>query len=226
MVETLVKERGIIMAGDSVRAILDGRKTQTRRVVKPQPTSPAVLDDVSARCEEATGYPLEDRRPYCMWVGERDGKTWIDQGVRCPYGATGDRLWVREAFFDHGNYGIDALDSIPTPRDERIEYRAEPWDRLGDPKEAGPWTSPIHMPRWASRLTLEITDVRVERLLSITNEDAIAEGCVGGPELEGYSEQNPADPYEEYAIRWDAINGKRAPWDSNPWVWVLTFKPL
>lgn len=217
--KTKIKERGILFSAPMVKAILDGRKTQTRRVVKQQP------DYV------------------------RDGVAYVqkyaDAGVatRCPYGQPGDRLWVREAFcaFDIG----------------RVHYRAD--FAPGDDESV--WKSPIFMPRWASRLTLEITDVRVERVQSISEADALAEGITSRPNCVGFRKQDVGwsgdwsqvgkmslwaetsgddgnrvkapltendialgSPRHAFGAIWDSINAKTHPWASNPWVWVITFK--
>jgi hypothetical protein len=209
-----VKCRPVIMTAESVRAILRGAKTQTRRVV-------TVPWAGSKRCQ-----PYE---PY--WAVE-DGKLLFDDGqwreVRCPYGQPSDRLWVREAFALNHSLHYAHNNGRGTGG---ILYRAscdpEPTGKyacVGDRR----WRSPIHMPRWASRITLEITDVRVERLQDISEDDARAEGA----------DPVPCEPasivFGTYKARfrfrdgfrsaWDSINGKRASWDSNPWVWVLTFR--
>lgn len=131
----------------------------------------------------------------------------------CPYGRPGDRLWVREtwkhieggAIYDASGGTIDAFDP------ETI-YRA---DR---PNRYGPWMSPIHMPRWASRITLEITDVRVERLQDISEDDAYAEGVK-------HSEHGGITARDGFQRLWESINGAGS-WDTNPWVWVIEFKKL
>ena len=221
-----MKERPILFSSEMVRALLSGRKTQTRRVVK-------------WANEEHSLVRLKDR--YAAPVRDGVGLTWIPYGGSpevpmppekiselSPYGAIGDRLWVRETwdvgFTSDEQWVRFRVDDTCSP----VEYEhrnslIDNWDNYHTPG----WRPSIHMPRWASRLTLELTDVRVERVQAITNSDAIAEGCVGGATVEGYSEDNPADPYEEYAILWDALNAKRGySWDSNPWVWVLSFRRL
>lgn len=135
---------------------------------------------------------------------------------RCPYGAPGDRLWVRETWAKAGEVGDD------------IEYRADNPDPLG-----ARWRPSIHMPRWASRLLLEVTAVRVERLQDISEDDACAEGV---QELDGTLDELAlyarakkmgecaTDSRVWFAELWDSINGTRAPWASNPFVWVVSFK--
>ena len=226
-----MKERPILFSGEMVRAILDGRKTQTRRVVKPDP-------------DATWGYLAGDDAdgpPALEWAHVTDGSLghsgsgWYstlseypDEGsfhFRCPYGAPGDQLWVRETWRD-GQYAIGK----EWDPDERVGYRAS---FVGDP--ALKWKPSIHMPRWASRLTLEVVSVRVERLQDITEADALAEGIQdGGCNNCGESSYpnpcgcaNPEPLYvDAFAWLWNSINGKRAPWVLNPWVWVVTFKPL
>lgn len=162
-----MKERPIIFSGEMVRAILAGRKTQTRRVIKPQPVI-------------------------------QDGVAFFKTGQRCPYGQIGDRMWVREAWIR--NSGVPA-------------YRA---DDPSWPGETPKWKPSIHMPRWASRITLEIVNVRVERLQDITVGDAWAEGCPN-------SDVNVIPDW--FIPLWAGINAARGNgWDDNPWVWAIEFK--
>jgi hypothetical protein len=197
------KERPILFSAPMVRAILDGRKTQTRRAMKPQPSM------------FFNSFGRMFSRPSSL-------KAWNDHAYAedfCPYGVPGGTLWVRETFGDCSP-GADAL--IGT-KWERPWYRADAdaYGLLGHDGD-GPvyvedvkWRPSIHMPRWASRITLEITDVRVERLASISDRDAIAEGInVTDDEL----------PSVTFAKLWHSINGEKAPWQSNPWVWVVTFR--
>jgi hypothetical protein len=178
--------RPILMSGPMVRAIFDGRKTQTRRVVKPQPA------------QGLLGPRSEDGR---WMIGGA-----ISQVIgRCPYGQPGDLLWVRET-----HYVAEGM---------RVIYRAD------DPDASVRWTPSIYTPRWASRLTLHITDVRVERINTITDAECRAEGIrqyvVSGPDPDGRSYQDWRTPFKEL---WDSINENRGyAWESNPWVWVIEF---
>ncbi|MFN3323437.1 MAG: hypothetical protein ACK5AZ_08075 [Bryobacteraceae bacterium] len=193
-----MKERPIIFSGPMVRAILDGRKTQTRRVVRPQPKAP---------------------------MGpERKMRS-------CPYGAPGERLWVRETFCvescrEVGYYPPPFGDGRPIRHIydgdewlwwEQPHYRStDPTPQLdigvGDPGVR--WRPPMFMPRWASRITLQISKVRVERLQEIRLEDAWAEGIP----------PDSGDAIAAFADIWDRINAKRGfGWDANPWVWVVQF---
>ncbi len=198
----------IIFSDASVRAILEGRKTQTRRIVKPPRRKIALWDSPDTWVVDPGG-TIFGPGPYVKmdwWhVGdvESHGHTQRDRQmdrVRCPYGYPeyGDRLWVREAW---------ALDLKGDYVDGYI-YRATDVD-LADQG----WRPSIHMPRQGCRLVLRITRVRVERLQAISEEDALAEGSQPG-EMWAY----------HFRRLWDGINGKRAPWASDPLVWVLDFE--
>jgi hypothetical protein len=213
-----MKERPILFSGEMVRAILAGRKTQTRRVMKPGPP------------------PEEGVFRY--------GSGWRYSGVdydddvvveSCPYGVPGDRLWVRETWKEN------------QPPSGWI-YRATDESSL-DPRDERPWQPSIFMPRRASRITLELTEVRVQRLQEISEEDARAEGvllpvrkvdethsvpllCLTG--APSPSEFKPGQDWSlsdywrhAFAIGWNGRNGKRGyGWDSNPWVWAISFRKL
>lgn len=194
-------DRPIIFSAPMVRALLDGRKVQHRMALKPQPS--AFRDD---------GLPLVNgRREYFGDGG------W----QRLPY-APGDRLWVREAW--SGDYDMRAI----KPQDRFGPARQPIWYWADTKRDCGQWErprSPIHMPRWASRLTLTVTDVRVQRVQDISNENAIAEGIEPhGHAFTGYGKQ--ADvwmaPYDSFASLWNSIHGPGA-WDANPWVAAITF---
>ena len=181
-----MKERGIIFTGEMVRAILDGRKTQTRRVVKhiPDLGSP----DMWCKKIEIVNQICGDFKRYC------------------PYGQPGDRLWVRETWAPWPE-----LWTRSDIRDQSPLYRAERPFVGNDVK----WRPSNHMPRWASRINLEITDVRVERVQDITDEDALEEGV----DPDGYI------PRTQFEALWNSIYEKRGHgWDKNPWVWVIEFK--
>ena len=207
-------EHPILMPDEGVRAILDGRKTQTRRVVQADRYSPWIPHMEDARADPGLGDGGYLHVPYTT-DGDR-----VTRRVRCRY-AIGDRLWVRETWCQqacmvHG-------DLLPG----KAHYRADGYEvRHVDGPGKSPWRPSIHMPRWASRITLEVTAVRVERLQDITEEDARAEGveptvmvAAGVPEREVLV---PA--VGVYRNLWDRINGKRHPWASNPWVWVVSFR--
>lgn len=192
-----MKERPILFSTPMVRAILDGKKTQTRRVVKPQPIQIGWFDH---------------QKGFCAHVSTDDAGTTYHEMVKCPYGQPGDRLWVRETW-------------APTFHGEDCIYAADPY--VGPFPFTGKWRPSIHMPRWASRLTLEIVSVRVERLLKITLSDIWDEGRGMPPDIDDSIEARQrewVDGPAWYRNLWDSINGKKHPWESNPWVWVVEFR--
>lgn len=211
-----IKERPILFSAPMVRAILAGTKTQTRRVVRPQPS----------RGMELWGSESEPQDGEFTFSGNGN-----ELFVKCPYGAVGSRLWVRETWqvwteFD----GIKASD-LPEEMRARLNYPADGnvWDARLRPS--------LHMPRWASRITLEITKIRVERLNDISNEDAAAEGAYGAVlsktrlmdeaarfERRVFQSGSPVVTRRaEFAALWESINGEGS-WDKNPWGWVIEFK--
>ena len=217
-----MKERPILFSGPMVRAILDGKKTQTRRVMKPQPE---YSDRLTCWLWDRAGHKrmwdsiATNAPPYGF-----SQDCWIPLS---PYGQRGDRLWVRESFFDHG----DLPDGTVLERDERIEYRASEWNRV-DSADGGPWKPSIHMPRWASRITLELTDVRVQRVQEIADADVEAEGIehdgqwwrAGTHPVKGTLQCWPSRQ-RAFERLWNELNDKRGySWHVNPWVWALTFK--
>lgn len=221
-----IKERGILFKAPMVRAILEGRKTQTRRIMKPQ-------YDGDALCSPRWFHTTKEDTHGQLTDGDLIFGTFDDNGefgARFPYGAIGDRLWVRETWChaadddDRMKYNADGnLDS------SCCHYRAGGLDvvhvdgaetKSGLPKS--PWVPSIFMPRWASRITLEITNVRVERLNDITEEDAADEGIKFDTSLMGYWEgYNTAR--EAFAKLWESINGAGS-WSANPWLWVIEFQ--
>ncbi|WP_438435983.1 morphogenetic protein [Klebsiella pneumoniae] len=194
-------ERGMIFNAEMVRAILAGRKTQTRRIMAPQPA-----DDIE-RCI----FPNPEEIGWKSSLRHKHGSTTAHF---CHYGKPGDRIWVRETW---ARYNIDQ-------NSHDIAYRAT---TPADWPEEGRWRPSVHMPRWASRILLEITSVRVERLNSISQEDAQAEGL----ELTGwrptYSDPDTGGevmtPYDNFAELWSSIYGDES-WKANPWVWVISFE--
>jgi hypothetical protein len=202
-----MKERPILFSAPMVRAILDGSKTQTRRVLK-QATGPSLsvgIDDAAPGVAELSW----------LW-GDGPGHEVHEtiKQVACPYGKSGDRLWVREAIRlvpdqepDDGTSRVLSIydaDGSLTPAD------AWPWRRKFLP--------PMHCPRGLSRITLEITSVRVERLQDISEADAMAEGVNAGKYL-GLERANA----RAFSELWESINGPDS-WAANPWVWVIEFR--
>lgn len=211
-----MRERPILFSGAMVRAILDGRKTQTRRVVRG-------LSDSDARL---IGELLASGGTTSIGVGGYGSVARVTERTvtsvplpRCPYGAPGDRLWVRETWAPVPWKA--GCEYAPDRSDGAIGYRYRAtWDRA----HAGRWRPSIHMPRRASRITLELTDVRVERVQDISIGDVLAEG-VGRDDDEANAGQYWREATgAKYAALWDSLNAKRAAgWDVNPWVWVLDF---
>lgn len=234
-----VKERPILFSAPMVRAILEGRKTQTRRAVKPVGNDDGfvILDYGNG------GWPYRsDDGDSATHTVKRGGKLYLDETPHdCPYGQTGDRLWARETFKHCATewHGAD-----PDVHRHRIAYLAD-GQELAHKRPAGDWSGlpkfidesywdrrsipSIHMPRWASRILLEITGVRVERLQDISEEDARAEGIVAkdnGRYHCGFDEDGEIEcrsPVTAYAWLWNSINGDGS-WAANPWVWVVEFK--
>lgn len=223
-----MKEKPILFSGPMIRAILDGRKTQTRRVVKDQ-----------GRFANYEEYFVDD----CFMItfngyhgggDEKCTRAMLAENY-CPFGVPGDRLWVRETWqYAVQQYCSCPQPSEPSPCDAWAEGTGCYSNRCGvvfqaSGDKAPAWRPSIHMPRWASRITLEVTDVRVERLQDISREDALAEGVddgFSGQYFPGYIDM-PA-PVANFRRLWDSINGKRAgcSWADNPWVWVVAFQKL
>lgn len=201
-------ERPILFSGAMVRAILAGTKTQTRRALKPQP--PETTSQVS------TWHHPDPRPHFYAWTDNGYGQSEIADGAwckPCPYGEPGDRLWVRETWGYNPDFpGLPGLAC----------YRAD----AGHEYDGIRWRPSIHMPRAASRITLEVTGVRVERLQSITNRDALAEGIVathGGYGLPDGSHFHCEAPSISYLSLFESINGPGSV-EADPWVWVIEFK--
>lgn len=234
-----IKERPILFSAPMINALLEGRKTQTRRAMKPQP----VKDYSNA--------------------GKTFGRhTWNQKIIseiklpKYPYGKVGDRLWVRETFASESNWNIECEADYPPPFNdgrpikrethpeygsywEQCHYRAtdsEPdlsYDDMEDPSCR--WKPSIHMPRWASRINLEITDIRVERVQDIKKSDIYAEGVIAKNMPDEFSADSvlsvDGKVYLSWATAWinlwNSINEKRGfGWEKNPYVWCLTFKVL
>lgn len=207
-------ERPILFSTPMVQAILAGNKTQTRRVMKVQPSS---NEHQLSLCVDTTGDQMAKGKLH--WIKLDGMNIHHDDGVyfSCPYGQIGDQLWVRETFST--SYKTEEY----CRKYGEIHYRAD-CDEFREEMLSLSWTPSIHMPRWASRIQLEITNIRVERLKDISEADARAEG---GPEILGFDdgkEQHGWQSYREwYQWLWEQINGIGS-WDANPWVWVIEFK--
>ena len=202
-----MKERPILFNAEMVRAVLDGRKTQTRRI--------RGLDEINKNPDVWIRSDLWD-----MDVSPRFNflnKNLADEPfmtIGCPYGVPGDRLWVRETF------GRNGCGCCP------IHFRATEPDWLNNSSNpSSQWFPPLHMSRGLSRINLEIVSVRVERVQDISEDDAKAEGCSGMIELR--KDELMTLPQHWFANLWDSINEKKGfGWDMNPWVWVIEFKEV
>lgn len=216
-----MKERGMIFNGEMVRAILDGRKTQTRRPIKWKQT----------RFTE-----IGEREDGSKWPWSEDAENVCDFWHPCPFGSVGDRIWVRETWqaihdsTDEWGHVEERTYAPSIPKEKDTYWHTVYQEYFGDESRDDrgfPWRPAIHMPRWASRILLEITDVRVERLNAISQEDAQGEGM----ELTGwrptYSDPDSGGeawtPYDNFAQLWESIYGADS-WRANPWVWVIEFK--
>ena len=189
---TVVKERPILFSGPMVRAILEGRKTQTRRVAK-------LTAGANVRLGGRQWHPADP-----------------EARLACPYGKPGDRLWVRESF------SWENIEPEITDPPAELWYWADGNPDSGYAEFTRPKPS-IFMPRWASRITLEVTGVRVERVQEITPGDACKEGVFEGGR---YRTEEPLPyPVATFKALWDSINAERGfGWDVNPWVWVIEFR--
>lgn len=213
------RERGILFSAPMVKALLAGTKGQTRRLVKPQPMTSAagVYADRYNRSEQ-----------WAFWLPDNrmtEPRTWA-----CPYGVVGDRLWVREAWCSGDRWTGEEHDPPQT-----IRYRADNGARTFRSDRSGDWFTPdmyawsapkkwkpgIHMFRWMSRITLEVTGVRVERLQDISEEDARAEGVE--PDADCMTNRCRRPYFDRYMDLWDEINGTGS-WKTNPFVWCVAFR--
>lgn len=217
-------ERGMIFNSEMVRAILDGRKTQMRRIIKDCTVGRDPISKFIQVGKKFIGCYPED----------------VPELIRecCPYGVPGDRIWVRETFqgplFDFEQMEAYQEDSSKFKKPEFCVYKADgkPAPEFFDADDnlhCG-WRPSIHMPRWASRITLEITGVRVEQLKSISEEEARSEGVARLREgfwkhyQPGWT-QHQLSARGSFATLWDSIYGF-GDWDRNPWVWVVEFKRI
>lgn len=203
----------MIFNAEMVRALLSGRKTQTRRIIKPQPEA-TLSGSLSGK-----------------WLSRPLNGLLLpkieDIAIHCPFGVVGDRIWVRETFqgplFDYDLMDSYCKDPTPFEKPEFCVYKADgvpaPEFYDADDELHCCWRPSIHMPRWASRILLEITNVRVERLKSISDGDAIREGC-------STADMKSGDCVADvFARLWASIYGDES-WNSNPWVWVIDFKRI
>lgn len=205
--EARVKEKGILFNAEMVQAILSGRKTMTRRIISEKTLH---LFGVAASAGECHPIELCDQRSQSYYLDF------------CPLGKPGDQLWVREAFAA----GLCTESTLAYRATHKTEDLEEGWG------ETIKWTPSIHMPRWASRINLLITGVRVERLNDISEQDAISEGleCYVDDGVPYYGPFNNGDCRPDVVFRglWDSIYGQKEGenWQANPWVWVINFERM
>lgn len=210
-----MKERPIIFNSDEVRAILDGRKTMMRRVIKPQPYEIAYRDR------------HENIESACFWRGE-EHEDW-PRPKDCPYGVPGDRLWVKETWRASNPVAGWVDCQYKTGQNRLIHLEGKEYkqaERFGMHRSIrDKWTSPVSMPRWASRITLEIINVCVERLQDISEEDAKREGMERHGGWNANETEYGVNCRGPFSRLWDSVNTKLGyRWDANPWVWVIGFK--
>ncbi|HCI5777223.1 TPA: hypothetical protein NPN96_001465 [Klebsiella quasipneumoniae subsp. quasipneumoniae] len=220
---TKITERGMIFNGEMVRALLDGRKTQTRRIVKG-------TDSAVKFCKE---WNINGEEVFVV-LGEKDhtGMNPVLGAISCPFGAVGNRIWVREAFRVHSR--ATDVATLVYKASERNSWTEQthrvPVAVCNKPATPEKWTPSLHMPRWASRILLEITDVRVERLNAINEHDAQAEGVakLRGGFWKHYQPgwtQHQLSASGSFVTLWKSIYGDES-WNSNPWVWVIKCKRI
>ncbi len=239
-----MKERPILFNAEMVKAILSGRKTQTRRVMKRQPEPSKTREgDFWFSCDKMQSMVhVSDFLPGNSVVMPDAHEIF---SMCCPIGAVGDQLWVRETFSLLGNEDgcpVDWNDNIVTDKKDAARiYKASCWQKPNNygiwsvpDREMdfdGAWTPSIHMPRWASRIQLKISNVGVQRLQDISSGDAVREGICQLPASGRYC-INPGDQYfggashsakEVYSWLWESIYGEGS-WQANPWVWVIEFE--
>jgi len=243
-----VKERPILFSGPMVRAILDGRKTQTRRIVKIKNrdlySESTFLHGGCAAVALGLGAGsiTDFREQEGSWFGLSGYKTVVC--IDRPYSRIGGQLWVRETFQIASNYHVDCRDTKPPFDDGRPVLRIDDpcypyWEQcyyaatdtcpelisVDTDEIEKKWRPSIHMPRWASRITLEVTGVRVERLQDISEADSYAEGAQEWAASVVRDGNKFPSICKAYRALWESINVPES-WDANPWVWVVEFRRI
>ncbi|MCT8874164.1 hypothetical protein [Shewanella xiamenensis] len=230
-----MKQRPIIFNTEMVRAILDGRKTQTRRPMNPQPKPDT---------ETSKGGNWFPCAAFQSMVHVEDFKDPLWRGMAsdaCPICSVGDQLYVRETWYQKGCYcmpmwdGADAEDAFWSGTNQAKYFASDRIEKVSHKFGEYFWRKrpSIHMPRWAARIILEVTDIRVERLNDISEQDAIKEGCnaIEGCKWHTFEEADRGIPMHDHTAKdafwakWESIYGYQS-WQSNPWVWVIDFKVI
>lgn len=220
----MTNEKPILFSAPMVQAILEGRKTQTRRAIKSLEYFGGLGDENDPSC-----YGRAYVNGYSFLVNETQDPN--NNQIPCPYGQIGDELWVRETWqgFRQTNYEYDEWEEMESPKD-RHEYIYTPVYRADGKNHPEKWQPSIFMPREYSRIQLSITDVRVERLNDISDDDAMWEGAdvwAENPDNRPVSPNGCIDKYnnckQAFEALWESINGAGS-WDQNPWVWVVDFE--
>jgi hypothetical protein len=223
--EVGMKERPILFNTEMVKAVLDGRKTQTRRVIKPQPKH--YDNNIPGLTSGCMGLIHKGQKYSIGYPADFSYKMLVEQ--HSPYGQVGDRLWVRETW----QRECDGDGSFVNYLYKADEEDLSDWSDYYTGEIGMKWKPSIFMPREASRITLEITDIRVERVQDISSDDADAEAFGGNYPSDDFPDIFYGDRErwshlsipECFGILWDSINEKRGfGWDLNPWVWVVEFK--
>lgn len=216
-----MKERPILFSAPMVRALLAGTKTQTRRVLKQE-----APDDADGCCWT----DIDGLNQFAWVIGDDQDIHPSAPQFPCPYGQPGDRLWVRESLGYDAEYGHFYVATAPSSLGNASgkTYLCSLFDQDGegystDDRMPNRSVPSIHLPRKYSRITLEVTKVRVERLQDISEADALAEGVNVHPVHHGKPRTSLYSPVRAYADLWDEINGPES-WAANPWVWAITFK--
>lgn len=233
-------EKPILFSAPMIKAILAGKKTQTRRIMNPQPTG-----DASKKWPDPDRWALSFPKGRTMLSLE-------EASIACPYGGRGGALWVRETWYcddytagdftaarvgyvGKGPSDAEIIEKWKSSLDFRATHDCRSYEAgcpCADEDGRSGWRPSIFMPRWASRITLKIVEVRAERLMAITDQDAFAEGVTPATP-DGYvfgpddGKTNPStSPRDAFMRGWDLINAERAAWATNPWVWVVSFKDV
>ena len=216
-----MKQIPILFNDEMVRAILDGRKTQTRRVMKVQPPT----DEHQLLHVMCSSNRRQEGKSH--WALLNAEKTLVIEGHKrffsCPFGKPGGQLWVREAHAFVPQTAYRCSTGIYQQVNPNDNYEACVYRQNFDRSRSFPWRPSIHMPLWASRIMLEITDIRVERLQDISEKDARAEGVPGEKEANAAGLDWFDKPRRAFRFLWQSIIGPES-WDENPWVWVIEFK--